>query len=35
MNLLNVNTFYTGVVRGVVILIAVLLDTLKNRNELA
>ena len=34
MNLLNVNTFYTGVVRGVVILIAVLLDTLKNRSEL-
>ena len=35
MNLLNVNTFYTGVVRGVVILIAVLLDTLKNRSELS
>jgi len=35
MNLLNVNPFYNGVVRGAVILVAVFIDTMRKRNELA
>jgi Predicted ABC-type sugar transport system, permease component len=34
MNMLNVNPFYSDVVRGTVIIIAVLIDTLRTRSEL-
>lgn len=33
MNLLNIDPFYDGVVQGAVILIAVFIDAMKNRNE--
>lgn len=33
LNLMNVNSFYQNVVKGIVILVAVLIDTLKKRNK--